>query len=173
MWLISLIFACSLFIIVCIYKLHKQEHFVEVTHTLRRAPWSLVPFMLSMFIIVAGLDHNGYTKILASVLSSDAPVFVYGPISALACNIVNNIPMSVLFGSVLGFAHSTPAAYACIIGSNVGAFLTPVGALAGIMWSNILRAQKIKLGVGKFILYGTVIAIPTLFASLAGLAIIL
>lgn len=173
MWLISLAFALSLFIIVCIYKLYKQEHFVEVTHTVRRAPWSLIPFMLSMFIIVAGLDYNGYTKILSDLLASNTPVFVYGPISALACNIVNNIPMSVLFGSILNFSMSAPATYACIIGSNIGAFLTPVGALAGIMWSNILRAQKVKLSVGKFILYGSIIAIPTLFSSLLGLAIIL
>ena len=173
MWLISLLSALSLFIIVSFYKLIKREHFVEITHTIHRAPWGLIPFMLSMFIMVCALNEAGLTSSLASLLNLGEPVFTYGIVSALTCNVVNNIPMSVLFGSVLSFSQSLPSAFACIIGSNIGAFITPIGALAGIMWSNILRAQKVKLSFLKFVFYGVIIAIPTLLASLFGLFIII
>ena len=173
MWLISLAFVSSLFITVFFYKLIKREHFVEIVHTFHRAPWGLVPFMLSMFIMVCALTQTGATSYLAQVLNYGEPVFTYGIVSAMACNVVNNIPMSVLFASVLSFSSSLPSAFACIIGSNIGAFLTPIGALAGIMWSNILRAQKVKITFVKFIFYGIMIAIPTLLASLWGLFIVI
>ncbi|MEG1535559.1 MAG: ArsB/NhaD family transporter, partial [Clostridia bacterium] len=59
--------------------------------------------------------------------------------------------------------------FASVIGSNIGAFLTPVGALAGIMWSSILRHNGIKFSFVDFLKYGFAIAIPTLLASLGGL----
>jgi arsenical pump membrane protein len=75
--------------------------------------------------------------------------------------------MSVLFGSLISAGNGGIATvYACVIGSNIGAFLTPIGALAGIMWSNILKAQKVKIGYLKFVFYGCIIAIPTLLSSL-------
>jgi len=167
MWIISTSFALSLFVVVCVYKFFKREHFVEVTHTLKRAPWGLIPFMISMFIIVSALDYTGATAMFASFLSFGDPIFTYGISSTLACNVVNNIPMSVLFGSLINVSGgSLGAVYASVIGSNIGAFLTPIGALAGIMWSNILKAQKVKIGYIKFVLYGCIIAIPTLLSSL-------
>ncbi|MBO7736808.1 MAG: arsenical efflux pump membrane protein ArsB, partial [Clostridia bacterium] len=57
--------------------------------------------------------------------------------------------------------------------SNLGAFLTPVGALAGIMFSHIVKTQNVKLSFARFTLYGTVIALPTLASALLGLYIIL
>ena len=61
-----------------------------------------------------------------------------------AANPVNNIPMSVLYRSVIsalpaGTGNGTAALYAAVVGSNLGAFFTPMGALAGIMWTGQLR----------------------------------
>jgi arsenical pump membrane protein len=39
---------------------------------------------------------------------------------------------------------SLRAVYASIIGSNIGAFLSPVGALAGVMWMSILKRHDIR-----------------------------
>ena len=173
MWIIALAFAACLFLTVGIYKAVRREHFTQLALTLKRAPWSFVPFLLSMFIIVAALEYNGVTAALAKILGGGSPVPIYGALSALACNLVNNIPMSVLFGSVLSFAEvPASAAYACIIGSNIGAYFTPVGALAGIMFGNILKGQGVKLGFGKFVLCGTVVALPALAAALSGLVLI-
>ena len=84
--------------------------------------------------------------------------------------------MSVLFCSIiepLSGAVQTQAVFATVIGSNLGAFLTPIGALAGIMWQNILRHHGIKFGYVDFLKIGTTVAIPTLMAALTVLHFIL
>ena len=60
-----------------------------------------------------------------------------------------------------------------ITGFAIGAFLTPIGALAGVMWSSILKEQKIKFGYVDFVKYGAAISIPTIAAALGTLALIL
>ena len=83
--------------------------------------------------------------------------------------------MSVLFSSIcsgLGAgAARTAALYASIIGSNIGAFLTPIGAIAGIMWMSVLKLQRVKLSYIDFIKYGAAISLPTMTAALIGLLI--
>ena len=58
------------------------------------------------------------------------------------------------------------AVYSTIIGSNLGAFLTPLGALAGIMFSSLLMKHEIKLTFGGFVSYGVLISIPTIAVAL-------
>ena len=79
--------------------------------------------------------------------------------------------MSVLFEKIVVGANAS-AVYGAIIGSNVGAFITPVGALAGIMWNKILTEHGVKLSFAKFILYGVAVAIPTLAVSCLTLLIL-
>ena len=84
--------------------------------------------------------------------------------------------MSVLFSNIPNM--STPlenlqAIYSSIIGSNIGAFLTPIGALAGIMFSDLVNKQKVNYGFSKFIKYGIIISIPTILSALLGLMITL
>ena len=173
MWLVALCFCVSLFVCVWICQSMRKKHSEVLLHTLRRAPWGFVPFLLSMFILVTALAYNGVTEAFAGLLGSRAPVVVYGYLSAIFCNLVNNIPMTVLFGSVLSYASlPASAAYVCVIGSNVGAFLTPIGALAGIMWSNMLKKQGVKLSYARFLLCGSAIALPALTASLLGLFLV-
>ena len=79
--------------------------------------------------------------------------------------------MSVLFSSVVtAGGASRGALLAAVIGSNVGAFLTPMGALAGIMWMAMLKDQGVKLSFAKFALLGVAISVPTLLAALLGLS---
>jgi arsenical pump membrane protein len=82
--------------------------------------------------------------------------------------------MSVLFSSILANGSAgISAVYATIIGSNLGAFFTPIGALAGIMWSNMIGKQGIKFGYLSFLKLGIIIAIPTLLSALFGLYLVL
>ena len=174
MWIVSLTFALVLLTVAILYKIVKKEGFSDIKNTVKRIPWTLAPFLIAMFIIVSALDINGFTKKLASFLDFGNPVFTYGIISALCCNLLNNIPMSVLFSSTLaqnGFPLG--ATFACIVGSNVGAYLTPIGALAGIMWLNILNDHKVKFGYLQFVKYGFLIAVPTLLATLLTLFIVI
>ena len=81
--------------------------------------------------------------------------------------------MSVLFSSILENSRSnTEAIYATVVGSNLGACFTPIGALAGIMWSSILREHKLKFGYFDFLKIGVTVAIPALIAALGVIALI-
>lgn len=182
MWYITLGFALSLFICVGIYKMickkrisragHKTDKIL--LHTLARAPWELIPFVLSMFLIVLALDKNGVTESICSLLGNRFIIWKVGFISFLSANVMNNIPMSVFFGSITSHlpAESVlPATYAAVIASNIGAYFTPLGALAGIMWSGILKKMGISFSFKKYISYGIRISIPVLAVALAVLSL--
>lgn len=174
MWYITLGFAVSLFLCVTIYKKKKGVKERVLLHTIMRAPWELIPFVLSMFLLVLTLDRYQVTTIISDFFGTDHLVWKYGIASFLAANVMNNIPMSVAFSSIVSHlpeADRLPAAYASIIGSNIGAYFTPLGALAGIMWSGILNKMGIPFSFRKYISYGIRISIPVLIAALAGLLI--
>lgn len=170
MWIVSLITVISLFVSVSIASIIRKQKPKELLCCIRRAPWQMVPFVLSMFVLILGLTQKGVTEKIATFLpTGNAMVFTYGATSFLTANIINNIPMSVLFCSI---AQSIPpqnvysAVYASIVGSNVGAIFTPIGALAGIMWSSILNEHGYKFGYKNFLFIGITIGIPTLLATL-------
>ena len=122
-----------------------------------------------MFVMIVILSRTGVTQTIADALDEGLPVWKYGPLSFLAANVINNIPMSVLFSAILtaeGHTMSAAAVYATIIGSNVGAFLTPIGALAGIMWSTMLKERGVKFSYLDFLKMGVTVALPALAASL-------
>ena len=174
MWYITLGFAVSLFLCVTIYKKKKGVKERVLLHTIMRAPWELIPFVLSMFLLVLTLDRYQVTTIISDFFGTDHLVWKYGIASFLSANVMNNIPMSVAFSSIVSHlpeAGRLPAAYASIIGSNIGAYFTPLGALAGIMWSGILNKMGIPFSFRKYISYGIRISIPVLIAALLGLLI--
>ena len=196
MWIISFVSAISLFVCLGILNFiklirRKKESSCETQESacdeqqaksspilscLRRAPWQLIPFVLSMFVMILALQEHGVTQKINALLGSENVILKYGVTSFLSANLINNIPMSVLFCPImqsLTGASLTGAIYATIVGSNLGALLTPIGALAGIMWTSMLKKHEVKLSYLNFIKYGVLISIPSLAANLAMLALIL
>lgn len=177
MWIISLAFALSLIICTVIMNIMRKKASRVISVSLVRIPFELIPFVISMFVLVLSLEKTGALSKVASLLSGNGAIIKYGVASLLMANIVNNIPMSVMFSSVTaaisGSTEYAGALYASVIGSNIGAFLTPIGALAGIMWIGLLRSRGINMSFGKFTKYGAVIAISSLAAALLGLYIVI
>ena len=174
MWAIALGFAVSLFLFVTVISLCRKKKPTELYRTARRLPWPLIPFVLSMFTLVLSLSAYGVTGKIAALVGDRAVIFSYGGLSCLAANLVNNIPMSVLFSSVLSDGaltgtNLTAGIYSTVIGSNLGAFLTPLGALAGIMWASLLKRAGVSFSFKKFSFYGIVLVVPSLAATLLGL----
>ncbi len=174
MFLICLTLALSLTVFDLVYDLITMHTAKPVLSSLKKEPYELIPFVLSMFVIVLALKNSGATDLLSSLLLTGNKVdgFSFGILSTISANLLNNIPMSVLFEKIIS-QNSLPAVYGSIIGSNIGAFLTPVGALAGIMWSKILTKYGIEMPFRKFVFYGVIIAIPTLLASVGTLCLVL
>lgn len=152
----------------------------SVSKTLERMPLSVIPFVLALFVSVEALQYYGITTEIGNLFeniikdSSTISVFLYGISSTLAANILNNIPMTVAYVSILQPADSLiihPGVYATVIGSNLGANLTPIGALAGIMWMMMLRTKKVDISFRRFMFYGVLITPITLLLSLVVLAL--
>lgn len=166
MWIICLILALSLTIFDLVYDLIAFHSISPVLRAIKKEPYELIPFVLSMFVIVLSLKECGFTDILSDLLitGQNTDGVSFGFLTALCSNLFNNIPSSVLMEKIIS-GGSSIAVYGAIIGSNIGAFITPVGALAGIMWNKILGKYKVKLPFKRFILYGSAVAIPTLIGA--------
>ena len=173
MWLVSLISALSLFLCTTVISAVRKKKPSALISCLKRAPWELIPFIISMFVMVEALRANGVTDAIFSLLGDRAQIWTYGVTSFLAANLVNNIPMSVLYSSILASGGSAAAVYATVVGSNLGACLTPIGALAGIMWSSILKEHGLKFGYLDFLKIGVSVAIPALAAALLTLGFVI
>ena len=172
MWLIALICASTLLLFMIVYSFFERKNASHLVETFKRLPYQLIPFFISMFVIVVALNEQGITLHIADFLGSDNTVWVYGYSSFLTCNLINNIPMSILFtnltSNLTGQAY-IEGIYASIIGSNIGAFLTPIGALAGIMFSSLVNENNVRFTFVDFIKYGFIVAIPTISVGLATL----
>lgn len=176
MWLITFAFAISLIINVLIYSLIKKRKQTVLSKTIKRLPWNIIPFILSMFVIVATLEKYDITKKISDILGEDNVIAKYGISSFLFSNVINNIPMSVTFSSILQYlqgASLIKGVYATIISSNIGAYFTPLGSLAGIMWINILKKEQVEMNFLTFIKNNIFISLGSLTLSLLTLYFVL
>lgn len=173
MWFICVCAFIFLVLFNLIYGITKKD-FKDVKNVFVKAPYELIPFVISMFIIVLGLKESGVTEALnkALLLNDKLDGVSFGFLSAVSSNLLNNIPMSVLFEKIVAGTNKY-ALYGSVIGSNVGAFITPVGALAGIMWGKILTSYDVKFSFRKFVCLGLTVAVPVLAVSTFSLFLVL
>ena len=187
LWFISLGFALTLLIILVIREsyaglIRKNISLKKLTFTkaLKRMPIGIIPFVLAMFISVEALRVYGVTadigyffkNIIAQ--SSNSSVFLFGFSSAFSANVINNIPMTVAYVPIIQASVNSlhlPAIFATAIGSNLGANITPIGALAGIMWMTILRNKDVNISFKEFIKFGLLVTPITLLVCLGVLAV--
>lgn len=175
MWLISVVVAGVLLLYFFISRIVRKNLKSDGVSIIKSLPWELISFVLSMFVIVISLEKQGISHELAKLLGDVNTIWTYGPSSFLMANLINNIPMSILYSTLPTFngIEVKNAVYASIIGSNIGAFLTPIGALAGIMFNSLLKEHDVKLSFRQFSMYGIIISVPTLFISLLILSLVL
>ncbi len=171
MYLITLTISVILLIFLLFYVLITKKEKQVITNSFKRLPYPLIFFLISMFILVASLNLNGYTLKLYNLLNHNPRVYTYGLSSFVLCNVMNNIPMSVLYSNVLAYGVPSKVIYATIISSNIGAYLTPLGALAGIMWMSILKIYDVDFKFKDFVKYG-LISLPVVLFSLTMLYIL-
>ncbi len=173
MWYIALGFAVVEIVINMTICFIKKTDLKYITNSLKRAPWEFVPFLISMFLIIMCLDVNNITNMIANLFAKGNSVILYGISSFLFANGMNNIPMTALFSSILSYGgFDVGGVYATIIGSNLGAMLTPVGALAGIMFVNILKEKQVDFSIKSFIKYGVVVAVASMVTAIGVLLLV-
>lgn len=123
---------------------HHLKHHSYTLTALSHMPWAILSFVLSMFVMVEALSYRGWLDWIAYVLGHmcDAlgpygSVWLMTYLSALACCVLNNQPMAILFTRVLTnpkFHVYRTTRYAAmlgtIMGSNFGALLAPIGCVS-------------------------------------------
>jgi len=153
----------------------------------RRAPWELLKhiswsvllLVAGLFVLVEGLMRTGILRDLTGALqafalsSPTAASFASGTITALASNLMNNLPIGLIAGSSIA-AGSVPAhvASALLVGVDLGPNLSITGSLATILWLVALRREGQHVSAWVFLRLGVVVTIPALVVALAALSLV-
>ena len=151
MYLITLIFALIDLLIGSIYCFIKKEDKIYIFKPVKTLPYEFIPFLISMFIIISSLNQTDLLlqigNLLNSIESIEAEVFAYGLTSAISANLVNNVPMSLLYANILNANALTTVdnVYAAILASNLCALITPCGALSSLMFMRICKENEVKI----------------------------
>jgi arsenical pump membrane protein len=145
---------------------------------LKHVAWSVLPLVAGLFVLVEGLIRTGVIGQLAHALHAAAAgspagaSMSAGLLTALACNLMNNLPTGLIVGSA---AASTPlpahVTGALLVGVDLGPNLSVTGSLATILWLVALRREGGHVSAWDFLRIGVVVTIPALLLSLAVLAL--
>jgi arsenical pump membrane protein len=143
---------------------------------LKNISWSVLPLVAGLFVLVEGLARTGVTRELSETIqaASEHPLTVTtwaaGGITAIACNLLNNLPVGLIVGSAATAGPlSPPFAGALLIGVDLGPNLSVTGSLATILWLAALRREGINIGAWRFLRIGALVTAPSLLFALAGL----
>jgi len=141
-------------------------------------PWAVLPFVFGMFTLVNALNIFGWIdafsgKIMAAIPADEGDsaraiaisTFLMTTISVALCMFISNQPASILLAQVLVspiFATLPPLVRTAgmlgvLEGANVGGCWSLMGALAGILWSTILRTKGIRIGYLQFMKIGFIV----------------
>jgi arsenical pump membrane protein len=145
---------------------------------LLKAPWNILIYALSMFVVITAAYEAQILGFLISPLTSAvhsglSGALAAGGIVAILAAVVNNLPAVLV--SVLALqkaAHvSQTAIYAIVIGTNIGPKLTPFGSLATLLWLGILKDHDINISWGTYMRENWWVVLLTLSAAFGGLCL--
>ncbi|RYO92040.1 hypothetical protein DL766_003686 [Monosporascus sp. MC13-8B] len=142
-----------------------QETFPTATVVVTHLPFALVPFALSMFVLVQALVTKGWVQVFAhgwdqwvAKTGTVGSIGGMGFLSVILCNFAGtNIGTTILLCRVIQAweeirSHNISdrtfwgTVYSMAIGVNYGAFSTAFSAsLAGLLWRDILFRKHIRV----------------------------
>ncbi len=140
----------------------------------REINWDIILFMLSIFLVVQGLENAGVVELLASALikTSALPsvlgIFVPSMVITVGASFMNNWPMTILgllsvnhVAAVAGFGGTalTGLIFSNVIGNNLGPHFFPLGSLAILMWLEIMRKKGVNISLKDYLKVGAVVSI--------------
>jgi arsenical pump membrane protein len=140
---------------------------------LRSISWGVLPLVAGLFVLVEGLDSTGVVAALSGALSravDGSPAGAAlgaGIVIAIACNLMNNLPVGLIAGSVVATGQFPPEVTgAMAIGVNLGPNLSITGSLATILWLVALRRERQDVSAWGFLRLGLVVTPPALLLSI-------
>lgn len=156
---------------VAIVSLGERRAFGEIV---REAPWSIIPLVAALFVIVRALDTTGALQLARALLrhaSAMPPVLgrLYaGGAVTLGDALINNLPAGVIVRYALhGRGIAPHIAHAALVGVDLGPNLSISGSLATLLWVMMLRREGIEVRALRFLGMGALVTIPSLALALA------
>jgi arsenical pump membrane protein len=148
----------------------------------RELAWDLFPFVIGLFIAVQGLENLGIVGVESGWLASMRPgspekLLSAAGATALASNVMNNLPAALIARSVLLRSHShMGTVLAALIGADAGPMITPFGSLATMLVLAFARRDGEEVHAGRLVLLGLwatpVIVILTVLALALSFALV-
>jgi arsenical pump membrane protein len=145
---------------------------------MRHISWGVLPLVAGLFVLVEALDRTGVIDLLGDLLRTgtqrwqDVAVWAAGPLLAVTCNLMNNLPAGLIAGTAVQAAHSPPAITgALLIGVDLGPNLSITGSLATLLWLAALRREGLEVSPGSFFKLGLLVMPPALALALAALVL--
>jgi arsenical pump membrane protein len=138
----------------------------------RAIAWPVVVLTAGLFVLVRALEDAGAGTLARDVFAAAehsggiaAPVIVAFA-SAIASNLVNNLPVGLDVGNVVNTIHPPSAlASAALVGVNVGPNFSTNGSLATILWLSILHRSGVAISPLRFALIGVCVTPLALTAA--------
>lgn len=140
---------------------------------LREGPWSIIPLVAALFVIVAALDRSGILNLArdffryASQLASMPGKLLAGGAVALADNLLNNLPVGVIARYSIAAPNVAPhVAHAALVAVDLGPNFSVTGSLATLLWLLTIRRAGVEITPLRFFCIGAVVTVPALIAAL-------
>jgi len=138
--------------------------------------WSVLPLVAGLFVLVEALSKTGVIQVLNILLHQNAQNAVNqtawgtGIVIAFACNLMNNLPVGLITGSVIQGGHIPDIIKSsALIGVDLGPNLSITGSLATILWLVALRREGQSVSAWAFLKLGFLIMTVALLFTLASL----
>ena len=134
--------------------------------------WDLFPFVVGLFIAVQGLENLGIVGVASRWLSDMKPaspenLLATAGATALASNIMNNLPAALIARSVLLGSHAhTNTILAALVGADAGPMITPFGSLATMLVLALARREGAEVRTREFVMLG-LWAVPLIVVATA------
>ncbi len=150
-----------------------MRDFATAPAVLREAPWSIIPLVAGLFVIVRALDATGALEIARGLLRhASAMPSVFGRLYAggavmLVDAVINNLPAGVIARYALRAHGIAPhVAHAVLVGIDLGPNLSISASLATLLWVMMLRREGIEVNAWRFLAIGAAVTIPSLALAL-------
>lgn len=172
-WPLSVPIISGALLLLCVSLFNKRVNWRPLA---RSISWSILPFIVSLAILVQGLDNSGVIQALGDQLKSLlhngelSASLVTAVGTAAGTNLFNNWPMMMIS---VGTLTATPELlvaspglpYQAILGADLGPNVAVFGSLSTLLWFVILRRRGLNIKPSSYFKLGIIITPAALLLS--------
>jgi len=147
---------------------------VRPSEVMRTVDWTLLVFFAGLFVVIGGAQRAGLLDVFLERLSLTpgiAGIVSIHVVSAIASQVVSNVPLTMLAIPLLRPAGSDLLWLSLAAGSTLGGNATLIGAVANIIVVEVAARDGVMVGWWEFTRVGLVVTSLTLALSMGVLAL--